>query len=109
MEALQEVFRKLSGAVMIVYPMNLPSWDPVREIIEDTEDVMSTADAKEILDPATATLWFASKEIVRGKKLSDFIGRNEKTKVIAKLQKVACTHIVFTVLMKSCRRDKVRQ
>ena len=88
MESLQEAFQKLNGAVMIVYPMNLPTYDPVREIIDNTEDEMSTPDAKEILDPATATLWFASKEIVRGKKLSDFVGRNEKTKVIAKLQKV---------------------
>jgi hypothetical protein len=32
-------------------------------------------------------LWWAGKELLRGKKLEDFVGRNEKTKIIAKLQK----------------------
>ena len=33
-------------------------------------------------------MWWAGKELQRGKKLQDFIGKNEKTKLIAKLQKV---------------------
>lgn len=33
------------------------------------------------------TLWFSGKEFQRGKILSDFIGKNEKTKVIVKIQK----------------------
>ena len=32
-------------------------------------------------------LWWAGKELVRGKKLADYVGRNEKTKIVAKLQK----------------------
>ena len=44
--------------------------------------------SKELLDEATAQLWWAGKELTRGKTLGDFIGRNEKTKIIAKLQKV---------------------
>lgn len=32
-------------------------------------------------------LWWAGKELLRGKKLEDFVGRNEKTKIVAKLQK----------------------
>ena len=32
-------------------------------------------------------LWWAGKELQRGKKLSDFVGRNEKTKITAKLQR----------------------
>ena len=35
-----------------------------------------------------ASLWWAGKELARGKKLSDFIGTNEKTKIVCKLQKV---------------------
>ena len=31
--------------------------------------------------------WFASKEMQLEKKLSDYVGRNDKSKVIAKLQK----------------------
>lgn len=34
-----------------------------------------------------ATLWFSGKEMLQGKLLSDYIGRNEKTKIIAKIQK----------------------
>lgn len=33
------------------------------------------------------TIWFSGKEMQRGKLLSDFVGKNEKTKVIAKIQK----------------------
>ena len=34
-----------------------------------------------VLDPAKTTLWFATKELTREKKLKDFLGKNEKTKV----------------------------
>ena len=34
-----------------------------------------------------AQLWFSGKEMLRGKKIKDFVGRNEKTKVIVKLHK----------------------
>ncbi|KAI9138927.1 hypothetical protein BKA69DRAFT_1145020 [Paraphysoderma sedebokerense] len=86
-EKLKEAIDNIRGAVAIVYPIGLPEYEPVQEIIEDNEDLTGTAAIKEIYDPATATLWWAGKEIVRGKKLGDFIGKNEKTTVIAKLQK----------------------
>ena len=38
------------------------------------------------LDAATAELWFAGKQLKRGKLLLDHFGRNEKTKVVVKLQ-----------------------
>merc|ERR1712124_66979 len=44
------------------------------------------ADFKKILDPATATLWFAGKEFLRDGVVRDRI-RHEKTKVTVKLQK----------------------
>jgi hypothetical protein len=34
------------------------------------------------------SLWFSGKELQRGKLLSDFAGKNEKTKIIVKIQKV---------------------
>lgn len=34
------------------------------------------------------TLWFSGKEMQRGKLLADSIGRNEKTTMIVKIQKV---------------------
>jgi hypothetical protein len=40
-----------------------------------------------VLEPATATLWCAGREFVRGETVADRLGKNEKTKVVAKLQK----------------------
>ena len=33
-------------------------------------------------------MWFSGKEMIRGKLLKDYVGKNEKTKIVAKLQKV---------------------
>jgi hypothetical protein len=43
--------------------------------------------ANDELDPATATLWFAGKQLLPEKHLSDYLGRNDKVKAIVKLQK----------------------
>jgi len=84
---LEEAIQTIKGAVMIAYPMGIPTFDPVQEIIDDNEDLSGSADGKEVLDPKTSTLWWAGKELKKDKKLSDYLGRNEKTKIIAKLQK----------------------
>jgi GTP-dependent phosphoenolpyruvate carboxykinase len=34
------------------------------------------------MDPDSASVWWAGKELIRDKKLSDHVGRNDKTKVI---------------------------
>ena len=39
-----------------------------------------------MLDPAKVSLWIVSKELVPGKLFSDYFGKNEKSKFIAKLQ-----------------------
>lgn len=39
------------------------------------------------MEPARTTIWFSGKEMMRGKKLSDYLGKNEKTKIVVKLQK----------------------
>lgn len=41
----------------------------------------------QVIEITQAQLWFSGKEMYRGKKLADYLGRNEKTKVIVKLQK----------------------
>ena len=41
----------------------------------------------QIIESQQFQLWWAGKEFQRGKKLMDFIGRNEKTKIICKIQK----------------------
>ena len=43
--------------------------------------------ALEQLDGAQASLWCFSKELQRDKKLCDYVGKNDKSKVIVKLQK----------------------
>ena len=42
---------------------------------------------QQVLEEDSAQLWWAGKELDRAKLLRDFIGRNEKTKIVAKLQK----------------------
>ena len=41
----------------------------------------------EMMDAETASLWVASRDFQRGEKVGDRLGWNEKTKVVAKLQK----------------------
>lgn len=44
--------------------------------------------ALDVILEAELSVWWAQKEFQRGKKLQDYIGKNEKTKIIAKIQKV---------------------
>ncbi|RZF43552.1 hypothetical protein LSTR_LSTR012832 [Laodelphax striatellus] len=52
----------------------------------------SLADVKEMLskviDIASAQLWFSGKELLRNKKLCNFVGNNEKTKIVVKISKM---------------------
>lgn len=41
----------------------------------------------EDLDPATSQLWFASRALAPDKPLSEYVGRNERTKAVVKLTK----------------------
>lgn len=67
--------------------MGLPEYDTIRLTIESNEGLEGTAASQELLDPDTAELWAASKIFDRGQTVADRLGRNEKTKTIAKLQK----------------------
>jgi hypothetical protein len=42
----------------------------------------------ELIPHNEASIWFSGKEMVSTKKLSDYLGKNEKSKVIVKIQKV---------------------
>ena len=44
--------------------------------------------ASQVLDENTTQLWWAGKELLRSKTLEAFTGKNEKTKIVVKLQKV---------------------
>lgn len=42
-----------------------------------------------VIKESEAQLWWAAKELRRTKKLSDYVGKNEKTKIIVKIQHVS--------------------
>lgn len=84
--ALEEAINNIRGAVMIVYPMGLPDYDHVRQILEDRE-ILEGAEGLEVMDVEKASLWVFSKEMQPEKLLSDYVGKNDKSKVVAKLQK----------------------
>jgi hypothetical protein len=81
---VKDQFDLLRGAVMIAYPAfhRLPVYDPAREELEHP----MTAPGGVFLEPKEAALWWAGKELVAGKEFSDFVGKNEKTKVVLKIQ-----------------------
>jgi len=73
---------------MIAYPgyHGVEDYEPCREILEGIYDVVMRYEGSEYLAEETS-LWWASKELLRGKILSDYTGKNEKTKIIVKLSK----------------------
>ncbi|XP_057318648.1 cilia- and flagella-associated protein 298 isoform X3 [Microplitis mediator] len=87
LKIVNEALDELRGAVMIVYPMGLPPHDVIRKEFENTEDLTGTQASLEVMDVQMTQLWFSGKEMIRGKKLKDYLGANEKTKIVVKLQK----------------------
>ncbi|KAK6641319.1 hypothetical protein RUM44_013028 [Polyplax serrata] len=87
LKMVQTALDMLRGAVTIVYPMGLPPHDPIRQELENNEDLTGTQASLEVLEVPKTTIWFSGKEIIRGKQLKEYIGKNEKTKIILKLQK----------------------
>mmetsp|Transcript_10750 Transcript_10750/g.34172 ORF Transcript_10750/g.34172 Transcript_10750/m.34172 type:complete len:287 (+) Transcript_10750:28-888(+) len=86
-EMLQERIDNIHGAVKIAYPMGLPEWDVVRQMLEDKADFDGTSAGQEMLDADTAQLWWAGKEFFRDQTVGDRAGRNEKTRLMARLQR----------------------
>ncbi|XP_042588781.1 cilia- and flagella-associated protein 298-like isoform X2 [Cyprinus carpio] len=87
MDLVKEALDQLRGAVMIVYPMGLPPHDPIRMEFENQEDLTGTQASLLVIPEEEAQLWWASKELQRGKKLQNYVGKNEKTKIIVKIQR----------------------
>ncbi|KAM9333122.1 cilia- and flagella-associated protein 298 [Pholidichthys leucotaenia] len=87
MEMVKEALDQLRGAVMIVYPMGLPPHDPIRMEFEDQEDLSRMQASLQVITEDECQLWWAAKEMQRGQKLQDYIGKNEKTKLVVKIQK----------------------
>jgi hypothetical protein len=68
--------------VLEILKQTTPNIEPAPPSDEDDERPLVT------YDPDTASLWWANKELLRKDPLSIYIGKNEKTKIVAKLQKV---------------------
>ncbi|KAJ1515119.1 hypothetical protein HMI54_012888 [Coelomomyces lativittatus] len=84
---LLDAIAGIEGAVMMAYPMGLPEFDPVLEILKETEDILDSIHSKDHLDIESTSLWWAGKELVPGKLLKDVVGNNNKTTIIVKFQK----------------------
>ena len=50
-------------------------------------NLKGTAVVNQLMEAEATSLWVAGKEFQRGRLVSDRLGKNEKTKVVAKLQK----------------------
>lgn len=85
---LQERIDLMRGAVTMAFPMGLPENDTIRLLIEDKDDlILQDIMGNDYMDPNTSTLWWAGKEFFRDGIVGDRVGKNEKTKVVARLQK----------------------
>lgn len=68
---------------MIVYPMNLPTHDVIRQEFENREDLTGTQASKEIIESALGALWFAGKTMQRDKLVRDYLGEfSQKEEII---------------------------
>ena len=76
------------GAVQIAYPAfhRLPWYDPVRMECEDKEELDGRSDMQDILDDKESVLWWAGKELQASKAMHEYVGKNEKTKLMTRLQ-----------------------
>lgn len=84
---LQDRIANVRGAIMMAYPMGLPEWEKVKPILDSDDGLKDTNVANQLLEVEDSSLWAVGKEFQKGKLVSDRLGKNEKTKVIVKLQK----------------------
>lgn len=72
---------------MIAYPgyHGLPEWDPVYLLLEDKENVGQLYPNSHWLVSDQQVMWWAKKKLNEDKVLSDYIGKNEKTKIVVKM------------------------
>ncbi|KAI3995818.1 hypothetical protein MKX01_017605 [Papaver californicum] len=53
----------------------------------DSSQLQKLFSDMELLQEDTTKLWWAGKELMRSKRLHDYVGKNEKTKILIKLEK----------------------
>ena len=84
---LLESIDMLRAIVYLCYPgySGLPEWEPCMCLLESKEDILNKEDnIGEYFKYSSVTLWCAGREYERHKFLSDYVGKNEKTKIVAK-------------------------
>lgn len=89
-QVLEGKINLMRGAVMMAYPMGLPSYDAIAGLLEEetvVEILAGSQAGQALLDPKTAQLWWAGKEFFRDDCLAARVGTNEKTKIVARLTK----------------------
>lgn len=86
-ETVQEAISIMKGAVMIVYPMDLPPHDPIKMEFENREDLAGQQASKLVIPEHSIALWWANKELHDEKILSEYCGKNDRTKLAVKIQK----------------------
>lgn len=87
LKQIQNAIGILRGAVTIVYPMGLPPHDSIHMELINIEDLSGTQASLEVIEPAKVQLWFAGRQLLAEKLLSEYLGKNEKCKVILKIVK----------------------
>lgn len=84
---IHDKIANVRGAVIMAYPMGLPNWETAKAALDYDDMLQGTKIGNQLLEVGATSLWAVGKEFQRGKLVSDRLGMNEKTKVIAKLQK----------------------
>ena len=78
----------IRGLIMMAYPAyhGLGDWEPIKVILENREEFEEKMDLSDDLSADKSTAWICGKELMRGKLLSDYFGKNEKQKLVIKIQ-----------------------
>ena len=84
---INKSLKELKEVLDKVYPKGIPEYDPIRMEFENRENLgdFHSKQLADVADPNDTKIWFASKELMQGKILKDYLGKNEKTKVIIKV------------------------
>lgn len=84
---VQNAIGILRGAVTICYPMDLPPHDNIFMEFTNTEDLSGTQASRDVIELSKMQLWFAGRHLLPENRLNDYLGNNEKCKVILKIVK----------------------
>lgn len=90
LKELKDALDCIRGAIMIAYPAyhGLPEWEPVHLMLENKIDFAEMQhDVFDYYIAKETQLWWAGKELQKGKTLADYVGKNDKTKIVVKMQK----------------------